>query len=145
MRLVKLDALLLQIAIAAERDPVVAEFASRESYPQTALSGPAAYAVIDGGTLVAAGGLILHWKGRAEAWSLVSRYARPRQLVQAIRMSRVVLDEVQRDGAFKRIEMLVRCDCARSFAKALGFAEEGYLKAWDPKQRDMRLFARIAA
>jgi hypothetical protein len=145
MRLVKLDVLLLETAIRCERDPVVAEFANRESYAATVLSGPAAYAAIDGGTLVAAGGLILHWRGRAEAWSLVSRYARRRQLVRAIRMTRVVLDEVQRDPAFRRIEMFVRCNCAKSFAAALGFAEEGYLKAWDPKQRDMRLFARIAA
>lgn len=144
MRLVKLDALLLKSAIAAERDPVVAEFASRDAFAAAVFAGPA-YAAIDGGVLVAAGGLILHWQGRAEAWSLISRYARPRQLVKAIRMTRIVLDVVQGDAAFKRIEMFARCDCALSFAAALGFAQEGRLKAWDPIGRDMALFARIAA
>ena len=144
MRLVKLDPALLETAIAAERDSVAAEFARTPSYAQIVLSGPAAYAVLDGEALVAAGGLILHWQGRAEAWSLVSRYARPRQLVRAVRMTRLVLDEVQRDPVFRRIEMVVRCDCwARSFASALGFAEEAMLKTWDPLGRDAYLFARI--
>ena len=144
MKLIKLDSALLETAIACERDAVAAEFARTPSYGQIVLSGPAAYAVLDGETLVAAGGLILHWQGRAEAWSLVSRYARPRQLVRAVRMTRVVLDEVQRDSAFRRIEMVVRCEAfARSFAAALGFAEEARLKAWDPLGRDAYLFARV--
>ena len=146
MRLVKLDALLLEIAIEAERDPVTAARAADEHYKTQALTPPAsAYAVLDRDVLVAAGGFLIHWKGRAEAWSLISRHARPRQLVKAVRMARIVIDECQRDGAFRRVEMLVRAECpwALSFAQALGFAAEGRLHAWDPLGRDMLLFARI--
>lgn len=145
MKLVPLDRLSLQAAIQSERDPVTAEFAARDAYAHQVMTGPA-FAAMDGDQLVAAGGLITHWCGRAEAWSLVSKHARPRQVVGAIRLARAVLDEHQKDLLYRRIEMFVRYDCdwAHDFARALGFIQEGLLEAWDPLGRDMWLFARVA-
>lgn len=145
-RLVKLDKLLLALAVGQERDPVTAEFACRDAFAVQALSGPA-YALIDGGELVGAGGLVPHWPGRAEGWWLTGKCARPRQLVKAVHLAREFLNARQRDPAFRRIEMFVRGEerWALTFAEALGFSLEGVLKAWDPMGRDMLLCARVAA
>lgn len=145
-RLVKLDQLLLAIAVEQERDAVTAEYACRDAFAAQALSGPS-FALIDGGELVGAGGLVPHWPGRAEGWWLTSKWARPRQLVRAVHLAREFLDRCQRDPAFRRIEMFVRAEAhwAFSFVEALGFHLEGVLKAWDPIGRDMLLCARIAS
>lgn len=144
-RLVPLDPLLLSLAVAQERDCVTAAFAAAPGYVAQALSGPA-FALLDGGDLIGAGGLVPHWRGRAEGWWLTGQCARPRHLVRAVRLAREFLDASQCDPAFRRIEIFIRAGepWASSFARALGFTCEGRLQAWDPAGRDMVLFARIA-
>lgn len=144
-RLVKLDPLLLALAVDAERDSLTAEMASREDFAYRAFSGPA-FACLDGGELVGAGGLVPHWHGRAEGWWLTGQCARPRQLVNASRLARDFLDRRQRDPAFRRIEIYVRAQerWADSFAHALGFKRGRLLHAWDPVARSYWMFERIA-
>ena len=143
-RLVWLDADLLAEAVELERDPLIAEMASGPDFARRVLASPA-YAVVEGLELVAAGGLILYWAGRAEAWALVSRKATRRQIVEAIDHGRGVLDKRQRDPVYRRVEMHVRDEpYARSFGHALGFRLAGAETAWDPAGRDYLLFERIA-
>lgn len=143
-RLVWLDEDLLAEAVELERDPLIAEMASGPQFAARVLSG-AAYAVLEGLELVAAGGLVLYWAGRAEAWALVSRRATRRQIVEAIAHGRRVLDKRQRDPSYRRIEMHVRdAHYARTFGHALGFRLAGAETAWDPAGRDYLLFERIA-
>lgn len=144
-RLVPLDPVLLGIAVAQERDSVTAAFAAAPGYAAQALSGPA-FALLDGGAVIGAGGLVPHWRGRAEGWWLTGQCARPRHLVHAARLARAFLDDRQRDPAFRRIEIFIRAGepWASSFARALGFTCEGRLQAWDPAGRDMCIFARVA-
>jgi hypothetical protein len=90
-------------------------------------------------------GLIQIWTGRAEAWQLTSRQARPRHLVQAARIATEILDSHQRDPAFRRVEMFVHCHCswALSFIAALGFEARLRMDKWDPRGRDVWLCERI--
>lgn len=145
-RIVPLDAFLLDRLVQAERDPLTAELCAHPAWASRVLAIPGlAYAVLDGPDLVAGGGLVPMWPGRAEAWALVSRFARKRQLVKAVQLAAQTVAARQRDPSFRRIEMFVRCDPSwcRSFIAGLGFVREGLLKAWDPAGRDVWMCARI--
>lgn len=145
-RLIPMDRFLLDRLVAEERDPLTAEFCASEPFARRVLALPGlAFALLDGADLVAGAGLVPMWHGRAEAWQLTSRHARPRQLVAAARIARTVLDKRQCDPAFRRIEIYVRAGaqwCA-SFIAALGFEREGLLKRWDAAGRDMWICARV--
>lgn len=146
-RLVPMDKFLLDQLVANERDPLVSEICSGPNFAALALQRPnLSFAMLDGGELVAGGGLVPLWHGRAEAWQLTSRRARPRQLAAAAKFARQVMDARQRDPAFRRIEAFVRADAgwALSFLRALGFVREGLLRAWDPAGRDMWICSRIS-
>lgn len=143
-RIVALDRFLLDRLVAGERDPLTAEMAEGDGFARRALSGPC-NAMIDGGEVVVGGGLTVMWMGRAEAWLLVSRAARPRHLVMAARFCARVLEKRQRDPMYRRIEMFVRAGerWSESFAASLGFVREGRLRRWDAQGRDYLLFARV--
>ncbi|HEV2186382.1 MAG TPA: hypothetical protein VGR70_04200 [Stellaceae bacterium] len=134
-----------RLAVLEERDALLAERSE----------GPAAearhcnrwgYALLGRGHVLAAGGLVPLWAGRAEAWLLVSRYASPRDLVPALRHARDVLDKRQRDPFFRRIEINVRWEAPwrESFVSALGFELEAIMDSWGPDGADYGLYARIA-
>lgn len=145
-RLVPMDRFLLDQLIAVERDPMTAEMCSGDGFAQRALAvSGLSYAMLDGAELIGGGGLVPMWPGRAEAWQLTSRHARPRQLVRGVAMAAHVLDARQRDPSFRRIEAYVRCDqvWALSFIAGLGFAREGRLAAWDPGGRDVWICSRV--
>lgn len=146
MRLVPLDSFLLQQLIQMERDALTAEMCTGQSFALRAVAfNGLAFALLDGGDLIAGGGLVQMWPGRAEAWQLTSRFARPRQLLAAVHIGRRVMDDRQRDPAFRRIEAYVRaCEpWAQSFSKGLGFVREGILRRWDPAGRDVWICARV--
>jgi hypothetical protein len=146
MRLIPLDHLLLKQLLLLERDPLTAEMASGGAFALRAVAfNGLSFALVEGGELIAGGGLVQIWPGRAEAWQLTSRHARPRQLAAAAAAARDTMDKRQRDPAFRRIEAYVRaCEpWAVSFIRALGFVREGVLKAWDPAGRDVWLCARV--
>ena len=83
--------------------------------------------------MLAAGGLFFRCIGRAEAWLLISRNARPRDLAPALRAARSMMDKYQRRPLFRRIECFVleSAPWRESFAKNLGFALEGIHPCWD--------------
>lgn len=150
IRFVPMDRLLLRHLIDDERDPLSSEMADSPVFADRTMmeaSRGLAWAGIDGATVAVGGSLTILWAGRAEAWWLVSRAARPRHLVAAARFSRSLMDKRQRDPLFRRIEIFVRAGerWSESFAAAMGFVCEGYLCKWDPKGRDCRCFARVAS
>ena len=117
-----------------------------EIFRHLAVSHKPSSALIGRGQVLACAGLVPHWPGRAEAWMLVTRAARKRDLVQAVRRCQVALNAAQCLPEFRRIEMYVRASepWACRFAHSLGFLAEGVLRAWDPEGRDMILFSRIS-
>jgi hypothetical protein len=145
MRLVPLDHFLLDQLLHLERDPMTAEMSAGPRFAQRVLPSGLSYALLDGGDLIGGGGLVQMWPGRAEAWQLTSRFARPRQLVAAAHFAARQMDERQRDPAFRRIEAFVRVGStwALSFIAALGFVREGLLDAWDPAGRAVWICARV--
>lgn len=150
--LVPLTAPLLAIALAAiDRDAGAVETVDVATFTRVVLRPwPEAvgYALLEGGYVLAAGGLFRHWPGLADAWLLVTRFARPRHLVSATRICRIALDRVAGDPAWRRIDMRVRADArwSHSFARALGFTRPPLLlEAWGPEGADYLLFTRLGA
>lgn len=144
-RLVAMDAVLLQRLLDEERDPVVRDYCTPENFISRVLIDGLSFALLEGEMLVAGAGVVPLWPGRAEAWQLTSRHARPRQLVAGARIAAAFMDRLQADPAFRRIEIYVR-DGARwcgSFVAALGFAREGLLRHWDPAGRDTWICSRV--
>jgi hypothetical protein len=145
-RLVAMDGFLLGDLIDSERDGLTAQMCRSTAFMSRVLALPGlAFALLDGGEVVAGAGLVPMWHGRAEAWQLTSRHARPRQLVAAARIAARELDRRQCDPAFRRIEIYVLAGarwCA-SFVAALGFEREGLLRRWDPAGRDMWICGRV--
>ena len=148
MQIVPLDRIALAALVANERDALTAEMSGGvfTSQAMADASRGLAYALLEGGFPVLGMGLTQHWHGLAEAWALITTDARPRHLVQAARHAAVFMRQRQRDPAFRRIEMFVRAgECwSESFARALGFAAEGFLPRRDPLGRDYRIFGRLA-
>lgn len=137
---------LLRQAIALERDRVTAALCDYPQFITRVLQKPArAWALVEAGAPVVAFGLVQIWPGRAEAWQLTSRKARPRQLVRAARIAVEILDAQQADPGFRRVEMFVHCHCAwaLSFIKALGFEIKCRMDKWDPRGRDVWLCERV--
>lgn len=139
------DGLLRQL-VALERDRDTAELCDYPQFSERVLAGPVRYALVEGGEPVVGFGLIKIWDGRAEAWQLTSRKARPRQLVQAARKAVEILDAAQADPKFRRVEMFVHCHCAwsLSFIEALGFEARLRMAKWDPRGRDVWFCERIS-
>lgn len=145
-RLVPLDRFLLDRLVAAERDPITAQQVSHDGFaPRVLAVQGLAYALLDGGMPMAGFGLVTHWHGRAEAWQLSSRHARPRQLAMAARMGSRLMDARQRDPAYRRVEAYVQCSqrWALSFIETLGFERKCVLAQWDPAGRDVWFCERI--
>lgn len=104
-----------------------------------------AEAMLGRGRVLAVAGVIQHWPGRGEAWMLASPAATRADLVRACRRMRAVLDEMQDDPVWRRIEMHVLAEAPwrLGFAAALGFTAEATLRAWDPAGRDFVMYARV--
>jgi hypothetical protein len=145
-RLVPLTRTLLGLALQLERDAATAKLSNLLSHAKIVLQPGLGVAAIDGGVLVGAGGLAPVWRGRAEAWLLVSRIAERRSVVAALRLARDWLDAMQREPPFRRVEIFVRWKepWRESFAAALGFALEGRLARWGADGEDHAIYARIA-
>ncbi len=145
-----MDRFLWDELVRHERDGLAGEMASGNHVAEMAMvcaSYGDAYAIIDGAHVVAGGGMALRVHGRAEAWSLITVFARPRHLLLFTRYCRAHMDKRQRDPAYRRIETFLRDTsdfCAHTFARAMGFTEIRPLEAWDSLGRDYLLCARIA-
>lgn len=101
------------------------------------------WAMLDGGYVVGAGGLIPMWPGRAIAWILPSRDARPRHFVQLFRWAKGWLDEMQTQ--YRRIEASAVAGFGPGcrFLEHLGFRREGFMNEFAPDGADHILYARI--
>lgn len=101
------------------------------------VSAGVAWTAIDGGSIVACGGLLSQWEGRHVAWLLVGIGCRMRGIVKAAR--RILFS-----CAARRIEATVSTHFsqARKLVEMLGFEFEGVLKAYGPNGDDFHMFAR---
>lgn len=105
----------------------------------------ASFAMIDGGYVLGAGGVLPQWQGRALAWLLAGRFARPRHLALAARVAIPWLERLQADPRFARIEASTRCDRIAHcrFLEHLGFGLEGIMRRYGPDGSDHALYARV--
>lgn len=101
--------------------------------------------MLDGGELIGAGGVMLHWAGRAEAWLMLRPDATPRQRIAALRRCQKRLAALQRAREYRRIEMYVPLDVPwrRRFAEVLGMELEAVCRKWCPRGHDFCLYSRI--
>ena len=148
-RFVKLTAELLAWALAEEpqAEDMLQAWGVNSVTLQLALHPPnVGEALIGRGRVLVAGGLIRYWPGRAEAWMLRSPFATPRDLVQATRHMCGVMDALQLQPEWRRIEVnvLAAAPWREAFAKALGCTSEGLMPAWDPSGRDFVRYGRVA-
>jgi hypothetical protein len=121
-----------------------------QEYARPYLSDPAyakalvlpghSFTALDGDRVLACAGIIPLWEGRAEAWALMGRDLRAhflaihhatRRFLNACGMRRV---EAAVDAQF---------GCAKGWIEALGFEEEGVLRAYTPDGRDCIRYARV--
>lgn len=145
-RMVPLTPELLQAIAAAEIDGLTSEMAGHPSFTMNALQDGLSFAMLDGGYLIAAGGLFPLWSQRWMGWGLVTSFARPRHLAFATRWARAWLDRKQRNPVFRRVEFTMLADqpWRESFAQALGVTEGlGPVACYDPKGRSHWLYARV--
>jgi hypothetical protein len=141
------SAAVLRMALEESREPWRAEAMTQSAWVERAMVCPAWTAAwIDGGTVVAAGCLILHWPGRAEACAVVNRRATTRQVVQATRAARRWIEARQRAPALRRVEVFMphRSPWRVTFMRALGFRREARLRRWGPDGADYDLYAKVA-
>jgi RimJ/RimL family protein N-acetyltransferase len=98
------------------------------------------WAVTDGDTALACGGIVEVWPNRAQSWALFSAEVLPR-----FRAVHRLVTNVLNDAPWRRIEMDVDAEHAAGFAWAtrLGFQNEGLRRKYTADGRDVFLFARV--
>lgn len=145
VEIVPLSRPLLELAIARERDDATRKLSNLANMGAALLREGHAFAMFAGNLFCGAGGVVPCWHGRAEAWLLVSREARPRHVALATRLARAWFDGLQNDPAFARLEIYVRAAASYrdGFARALGMTRDGTLQAWGPDGSDYCLYSRV--
>jgi len=143
MRLVPLTRPLLDFILAMNRNDLESDLPKFGAV----FSPGCAYALMDAGELYGAGGIIPIWHGRAEGWLIVTRLARPRDIVKGVRIAREWLDEKQQDPAFARLEFYLLAQAAwrESFAAALDLFYLSTLRRWGPDGDDYCHYERVRA
>lgn len=109
-----------------------------------ALAGPYTWSGVVDGRVIGCAGILAQWPGRAIAWALLSRELTARHFLHAHHKVAAVMKAAHRAGA-RRIETTVDAgfDAGHRWARALGFAPEGLMRAYSPEGRDHVLYARI--
>lgn len=102
-------------------------------------SGPSFSCEVEG-AIIACGGNIRIWPGRASAWALLS----PTSGKHMARITRAVIRFFEVSEDF-RIETTVDdgFEAGHRWAKLLGFEREGYMKKYRPNGQDAWLYARV--
>lgn len=105
-----------------------------------ALANGLAYTAIEGDVILCCAGLLPHWEGRAEVWSLMG--ADLRRHFVAIHHAAVRLLDV---ADFRRIEASVDAKFCngRRWVERLGFKAEGVMRAYTPDGRDCIRYAKV--
>lgn len=149
-RFVPLDAATLASIAFRERDAGFAR-AVGEAGVAALLAQPGhAWAMLDGGYLLGAGGAIpLDVTGRGALWLTPSIFARPRHVALAVPFASVWIDDLLARGVFRRIEATARADMPQSglLLRRLGFQCETPepMRAYGPDGSAQFLFAKVTA
>lgn len=106
-----------------------------------------AFALLEGGYCIGAGGVLPMWPGRAIAWLVAGGDTTRWHLLHAVRLIRPWFDRLQRDPRFRRLECSVVEGFHRGarFAELLGFHREGFMRHYGPDGAHHHLFARFGA
>jgi hypothetical protein len=144
---VPLDRTLLDLAMATSRETPWRGAAEGDAFAAKVLQPGLAYALLHGGRLLGCGGIAPEWHGRALVWMIVTKLARPREIMVAVRVARRFLEIMQRGepAALRRLELVVNASrpWCHSFPKALGFVLEGRCAAFGPDGADYLQFSRV--
>lgn len=99
-----------------------------------------AFTALDGDEVVAMGGLVPEWPGRATAWMVIGANAGP----HFVALHRAVYRFLVR-SPYRRIEAHVDVgfEAGVRWVKMMGFEMEAYLRAFRPDGADMLQFVRI--
>jgi hypothetical protein len=147
IRIVPLTPEVLMLALACMRGDELTLALHTEAWARKIIAPPSiAYAVLEGGYILGAGGLFQHWPGRGDMWMVVTRFARRRHLALGTRFARRVVDAAQAYADWRRVEVCLplMAPWRKSFARALGFAGAGQLQeAWGPDGAAYVLYARV--
>lgn len=100
----------------------------------------------DEGRIMCCFGVFPEWPGRALAWSIITKSARPREIVSGVKVCAEWFSQIQLNPQFRRLEMMMSaghawCD---GYTKALGFTLEGRCVAFGQDGSDFLMYARIA-
>lgn len=111
-----------------------------DAYVQALKGGGPAYTAEADGRVIACGGIMLQWPGRALVWSLLSRHA-GRHFVALHRCVSKRLDEAN----VRRLEAVVDAtfEPGHRWVRLLGFEREGLMRGYAPDGRDHVLYARV--
>lgn len=92
---------------------------------------------------VAVFGLMFHWKGVGEAWSMFAEESR-RYPIAMTKGAFAFFDSCQILFNLHRIQITVKCDDKRAvrWAKALGFTEEGVMVQYSADKEDTYIMRR---
>ena len=92
---------------------------------------------------VAVFGLMFHWKGMGEAWSMFAEESR-RYPIAMTKGAIAFFDSCQILFNLHRIQITVKCDDKRAvrWAKALSFIEEGVMVKYSADQEDTYMMRR---
>jgi hypothetical protein len=102
---------------------------------------PHSYTATVGGRVVACGGLVEYWPGRAEAWAVLDATSR-RDFLALHNAARRILDA----GLFRRVEAVVDAGfgAGHRWLRALGFSMEApRMRRYGADGRDYSLYARL--
>lgn len=115
-----------------------------EAQARVLACGPAV-TMLQGGEVVACGGVTMLWRDVAEAWMRTSPLVETHP-VALVRTVRRFLGTVWRNLALKRLQCVVRSDYDRAlrFAEHVGFRREAFLHRYGPDGADYIMCARIA-
>lgn len=108
--------------------------------------GGHALALLDGGRVMAAGGVLRNWPGRGTAWLIPGAWMERRHWGFVLGACRDGLAALIAAGTYRRIEIAVdpRWPERTAWARRLGFDLEGRMRAYLPDGGDNLLMARVA-
>lgn len=97
------------------------------------------------GRVIAVGGLIPMWKGRAIGWTYLTDRLNRADLLHIHRCAAIFLRQAERQMGLWRIEASVREDFGpgHKWAGMLGFRPEGIQRRYDPAGNDYMAYVRL--
>lgn len=101
------------------------------------------YAVFWNKKIIACGGVIPMWDGRATVWGIIDKSVVGSSMIWVHRFVKEHIDDAL-ESRFHRLEMTVNMDFPQGsrWAEMLGFEFEGILKQYDPWRNDHIMYAR---